>query len=391
MKQTLVLFAILSIFLSSCVKEEPPVGPFLPRITVIDDYDITSDTVWEGNNVYVVRENIFISNSATLTIEPGAIIKFESRTGMFVSFGGNSSIQAIGTKEKRIIFTSDESRTTSGEWIGIKHLDLNSESVFEYCTIEYAGQYLDSYDKPSSIEFNGSFLTMNNCTIRYSSGNAVKMGSSFCKFKSFKNNLITEEIHSPLSINANSVSSIGTGNLFDDKSQISVIGSLFQNGDHIWQNTEAAYSIDDNFAVFSKTGGSCNLILTPGVQILCSDNFYIGTSSIPANLIANGTPDNPIIFSSRLDINESRPGDWNGIIFNKTTPNNSLLNHCIITNGGSSWSNISMSDMADNPVTISNCIIKNSNNYGIYKTSFAATPILSNNTFENNASGDKNW
>lgn len=390
MKQTLVLFAFISLLLSSCVKEPEREGSPLAEIITVNQ-SINTNTTWETNKIYHVTTDINILNSAILTIEPGCIIKFEPATSLIVYQNTNGAIHAIGNKQNKIIFTSSQSRTMPGEWGGIKIFNSIEESIFEHCIIEHAGSSDYSYKNQNSLLFDGAYLSMNNCTIRYSNGNAIRMGS-LSKFKSFSNNVILEEINTPLNINANAVSSIGKGNMFDNESQIIVYGDLYEIGDHQWVNTQAAYLVDQYFTVASLTGGPCNLILDAGIQMLCSENINIGNSSSSASLVANGTAQNPIIFrGSGYPVDQSVPGNWNGIIFNNINSNGSLLNHCIITNGGDYWSNISITDMAVVPITISNSVIKNSYSYGIYKTSFAAEPILINNTFENNRNGDKNW
>ncbi len=71
--------------------------------------DITSDTTWTNNNVYVLEGWIHVLDDVTLTIEPGTIIKgapgnFEDASGLIISRGGR--LNAIGTLLEPIIFTA---------------------------------------------------------------------------------------------------------------------------------------------------------------------------------------------------------------------------------------------------------------------------------------------
>jgi hypothetical protein len=108
------------------------------RTTVAVTADITSDTTWSSNNTYVLQTVIYVRNNATLTIEPGTVIKAATtgltpRTGvpnlvacLWVTRG--AKLNAIGNVEQPIIFTFDEDNinnpydvpfNTSGQWGGI--------------------------------------------------------------------------------------------------------------------------------------------------------------------------------------------------------------------------------------------------------------------------------
>jgi hypothetical protein len=71
--------------------------------------DITASAKWVATNEYVLNQVVYVKNGATLTIEPGTVIRgmsfadAEGPTALFVTRG--SKIMAQGTKEKPIIFT----------------------------------------------------------------------------------------------------------------------------------------------------------------------------------------------------------------------------------------------------------------------------------------------
>ena len=67
---------------------------------------ITSNTTWTANNVYVLINKVVVDNGATLTIEPGTIIKGEEGTGSLASalvVARGSKIEACGTAAQPII------------------------------------------------------------------------------------------------------------------------------------------------------------------------------------------------------------------------------------------------------------------------------------------------
>ncbi len=70
---------------------------------------ITANTTWTANNEYILSGYVFVTEGATLTIEPGTVIKGEVSTGagaaaLVITRG--SKIMAEGTADKPIIFTS---------------------------------------------------------------------------------------------------------------------------------------------------------------------------------------------------------------------------------------------------------------------------------------------
>jgi hypothetical protein len=80
------------------------------EITV--DSDITRNTKWTKDNVYIMDKSIFVKNGATLTIEPGTLILGtanivnDTRGSLVVTRDG--TIDAVGTKEEPIVFTAKE-------------------------------------------------------------------------------------------------------------------------------------------------------------------------------------------------------------------------------------------------------------------------------------------
>jgi hypothetical protein len=71
--------------------------------------NVSSDTKWTADKIYVLGGRITVESGATLTIEPGTIIKGQAGTGanataLLVARGGK--LMAAGTAAKPIIFTS---------------------------------------------------------------------------------------------------------------------------------------------------------------------------------------------------------------------------------------------------------------------------------------------
>ncbi|HZL99202.1 MAG TPA: hypothetical protein VFD43_03025 [Planctomycetota bacterium] len=67
--------------------------------------NITTSTTWTANNYYNLQGQVYVTNSATLTIEPGVVIA--SQDGGSLAVCRDSKIYALGEQDNPIIFTSD--------------------------------------------------------------------------------------------------------------------------------------------------------------------------------------------------------------------------------------------------------------------------------------------
>ena len=83
--------------------------------------DITTDTKWYANARYFLSGFVYVKNNATLTIEPGTIIKGVSGTKGALIIERGSKIMAQGTEAKPIVFTSDKPKGQRGygDWGGL--------------------------------------------------------------------------------------------------------------------------------------------------------------------------------------------------------------------------------------------------------------------------------
>jgi hypothetical protein len=80
---------------------------------------ISSDRTLSAGTVYKLRGIVYVVDGATLTIEAGTRIEGEksSRGALVVTRG--TKIVAEGTKDKPIVFTSDNATPAAGDWGGI--------------------------------------------------------------------------------------------------------------------------------------------------------------------------------------------------------------------------------------------------------------------------------
>lgn len=82
---------------------------------------ITTNTTWTSNNVYELNGFVYVKNGATLTIEPGTLIKGDRANKGTLIVTRGSKLMAVGTKTRPIVFTSKEDAGDRGpgDWGGV--------------------------------------------------------------------------------------------------------------------------------------------------------------------------------------------------------------------------------------------------------------------------------
>ncbi|NBU71628.1 MAG: hypothetical protein EBS53_09280, partial [Bacteroidetes bacterium] len=83
--------------------------------------DITTNTTWTKNNVYILNGFRYVKDGATLTIEPGTVIRGDKASKGTLIIAKTGKIFANGTAAEPIVFTSNEpvGSRTYGDWGGV--------------------------------------------------------------------------------------------------------------------------------------------------------------------------------------------------------------------------------------------------------------------------------
>ncbi|MBL9129133.1 MAG: hypothetical protein JNL97_15895, partial [Verrucomicrobiales bacterium] len=109
---------------------------------------LSEDTRFAGHVVHEVRDVLTIPAGRTLFVEPGAVLKFHGRAGLFVAAGGR--LEALGTPSEPIVFTSSNddsvggdakgdgaaSTPAAGDWLSV---EVDGEAVFDHVDFRYGG------------------------------------------------------------------------------------------------------------------------------------------------------------------------------------------------------------------------------------------------------------
>src|SRR5690606_11282243 len=187
------LYCLLILGLVYCSKDEisPDDQPLQNCNAIEVSGTIDEPTVWKEGNVYVINGSD-VSVRSVLTIEPGVIVKLKDARLNVV--GGK--ILAVGTAQKRIVFTSladdrycgdtngdaNASQPAKGDWQVI-YLNGTTETTFKYVDIFYAGQNSGGFynavkiSGPSSVSF-----TFDNCRFAHTMSNNSASFDNSCAF-----------------------------------------------------------------------------------------------------------------------------------------------------------------------------------------------------------------
>lgn len=124
-KHSLILMLAASLFVTACSKNNDPIndGPdvVVPSNTVEVTGDISANTTWSASKIYLLKGFVFVTNGATLTIEPGTIIKGDKASKGSLVITRGAKINAAGTAAKPIVFTSNVATggRSAGDWGGL--------------------------------------------------------------------------------------------------------------------------------------------------------------------------------------------------------------------------------------------------------------------------------
>ncbi|MEO0077866.1 MAG: Ig-like domain-containing protein, partial [candidate division WOR-3 bacterium] len=135
---------------------------------------VGGDSIWyPSGNPHIVKNRIDIKENGKLTIMPGCVVKFDAGASLVVGHGGSAGeLQAVGTADSMITFTSNAATPNPGDWEGFDFYEgTRTTSRLSYCDISYGG-YTDW--AAVNIEWGGS-IKMDHTTIR----NAPKWGIWF--------------------------------------------------------------------------------------------------------------------------------------------------------------------------------------------------------------------
>ncbi|TYA74471.1 hypothetical protein [Seonamhaeicola marinus] len=258
-----------TLLLSGCFKDDDtPI--IIEEVTIINGGDstpsgteivavtgiISANTTWTNDKIYELNQKVVVDNGVTLTINPGTIIKGKPGTGslasaLIVARGGK--INAVGTADSPIIFTSSSDNIDAGQTTGT-NLDESNRGLW--------GGLIILGHAPCSLKGDLTEVQIEGIpaddTFGLYGGNVADDDSGILRYVSIRHGgaLIGEGNE----INGLTLGGVGTGTTID--------------------HVEVVANVDDGIEFFGGTVNATNLLVwAQGDDGLDIDQAYSGTIS----------------------------------------------------------------------------------------------------------------
>ncbi|HTV25491.1 MAG TPA: hypothetical protein VMG12_42640 [Polyangiaceae bacterium] len=257
-----------------------------------------------------------VNGSATLSVLPGTRIEF--LPGGFLSvarYGGAATLAAVGTEAEPIVFTSSNPNPRAGDWQCIYLGGDGSE--LDHVTVEYGGAACGATGAGSEgmLQIYGSPRGVTHSTLRDSSTVGVVLDGTPTLFE---NDSFERNAEAPMRVFANSLTSIGANNRYDDGDVILVEPGLATRSG-TWINPGVPYRVTAGFGIQGE------ITVAAGVRIEMTDgSLDVGSFDIL------GTAEAPVVFTSAQD--NPQPGDW-GCLFSRSAA--MRIEHAVFEYAGS--------------------------------------------------------
>jgi hypothetical protein len=366
--------------------------------------------VYQDGLPYRVEESVDVETGASLTVEPGVVVK---------SYGGNGivvkgSLQAQGSDTEPIVFTSalddenggdtngDASETTAeaGQWTGIEFRE-GSTGLLDHCRILYAGWSMftegsyAAYVDAAIVCRVDAAPTISSCEIANVAGDGIRIHETASP------TIIDNDFNGvgwpvyvntwsalPANISGNTYASVQNLGIYYNDPDVpageQITWPAYPDG--------LPYRVEESVDV--EAGAS--LTIEPGVVV----KSYGGNGIVvKGSLEAQGSDTKPVVFTSSTDDENggdtngdgtettAEAGHWAGIEFREGS--SGLLDHCRILYAG--WSMFTEGTYAayvdaavvcrvDAAPTISSCEIANIAGDGV-RIHETASPTIIDNDF----------
>jgi len=352
---------------------------------------ISSDSTLTPDLDYLVTAGLTVAEGATLTIEPGTHLPFESGAGLYI----DGVLDADGTSNEPITMTATEGNEQSGWWQGVFSFSADPNNLLNHVEVRHAGSGSPStVDDGGVVVAGGAALTVTNSTIAQSGADGLLLHEENSTLDGFSNNTFSSNAEAPVNIPFTNIGAIDSDSSFPDGKTVKVWGGTIEGSRDVTVDAlsgDTPYRFARGATIGENTGGSTTVTVDPGVEMTfeADAGLYVSSGSV---LAADGTSDDPITMTATEG--NAQQGWWEGVFVFSNNANN-LLNHVEVRHAGSG----SPSTVDDGGVvvaggaalTVTNSTIAQSGADGLLLHEENSTlDGFSNNTFSGNAEAPVN-
>jgi hypothetical protein len=270
---------------------------------------ITADFTMKKGCTVSIKESIHVQEGATLTIEEGVKMSFETDQYLWVDYG---KLVVKGTDAAPVLFTSNNKSPAAGDWQGIGFAEkVSAGTSLDHLIIEYAGSKANSSRAALHLDNmrNSGRISITNSTVRKSAQFALDSGENGA-FAKFENNTFSENKAGSLIVAPNALGSIGAKNKFGDPIHV-VDGTA--DTTQTWPTFDVPVVLDGNLHVHGDSTAP-TLTISSGNTIKMSQDRYISIGEgNGGTVVAKG-----VTFTSASPT--PAEGDWGAIfLYSKTS------------------------------------------------------------------------
>jgi hypothetical protein len=354
---------------------------------------IAANTVWHSGDIVRLVGDVTVNSGVTLTIEPGAIVKFNAFAGIDLYVNGTLAADASGGQA--IVFTSSRddvggdtngdgaSTAGAGEWNTITVL-AGGSATLRNVDVRSGGD--TSYASPGALVADGGQLTLDDATVAQSEAPGVRIANAN---PAISDVLFADILSAALSMNLASNPAISAVTFDNNGVNGIALDSGTITGDRFWDDPDVVYKLTGDVTV----AGGASLTVAPG-QVVKAASFAGIDLIVNGELNVQGAELSPVVFTS--DNDDSAGGDtdhngpagnfagargaWNGIHIAAT--GDAQLDHVQIRYGGdSSYASLGAISVTGGSLSLNHAIIRDAETPGLRISD--ANPVVANTQFTN--------
>lgn len=362
---------------------------------------IAADETWAAaDNPHVIRGTVHVRGTATpvLTVEAGAIVRFETEGELWIGSSSGGVLTVAGTAASPVTFTASTSSPVAGHWQAIHLADGAGGSSIAHATIEYCGasgfygKVCVSMVGPGS---SGNLaVPVNDVLVRHGGGVGFHVDHGG-RFGPGSANVTVETMaEHPMVIQAAHAGTLPAGGTFTGNTLNTIhLREGILTATQTWPNLGIPYMVDGRVRVQGTETPILTLPAGTELRFTSESSLWTGSGG-GGGLQVQGTAEAPVLFTAHAA--SPAAGHWEGITFDTET-SGTLVNHAIIEYGGeSSFYGSGNAILArDLGAILTNTLIRHSSGCGVVRVTHSAgwatdfTAVALANTFASNATADQ--